>query len=61
MRRYGVTPDQVEEIIVRREKADVDIDGNPRFYGRIGDTIYRVVQPAGEPDFVKSVHPRRSL
>jgi hypothetical protein len=61
MRQYGITDTDVAAIIAAPVKTDADADGCPRFYGYIGTRIYRVVQPVGETDFVKSVHPRRTL
>lgn len=61
MRHIKITPAEVEAIIADPVDTDTDVDGNPRFYGHHDGTFVRIVQPAGEPDYVKSVHRRGRL
>lgn len=61
MRHIKITAAQVEAIIADPVHTDTDVDGNPRFYGHHDGAFVRVVQPAGEADYVKSVHRRERL
>jgi hypothetical protein len=60
MRRLGLAVRDVEEICAAPEATSTDPDGRPRLVGHAGGIRVRVVLAVDNPDFVVTVHERRS-
>jgi hypothetical protein len=59
MRRLGVTPGQVADVVANPETRDIDATGKPRCTGHINGVRVRIVMAVDRFDFVVSVHERR--
>lgn len=59
LKLYGVNQVEARRIARWGTKDGVDRDGNPRYVGRVGGVLIRVVVGSDDPDFVVTVHDRR--
>jgi len=60
MRKLEMSASDVEAVVLGRRPYDLDLDGRPRYLGRIRGRQVRVVLAVDIPNLVVSLHERRN-